>query len=186
MTAIRRTGGAPKVRIPAGNRLTCYRAARSAFPAVVLDFAGPSRESGKTGPERRDSRARALSLREVLDGPPRPHSREAIHVVWSPLLRQPIGLRAALLLGGYADQSLLLPRGFSTSFSFPCCSWKPSQHAATSFGFPRWSTSYHQSRRPSACPRGRFASIALPLGVPQASSCVLSLWSWFSLLSLRC
>ena len=33
----------------AGNRLTTYRAARSALPAVVPDPAGSYRESGKTG-----------------------------------------------------------------------------------------------------------------------------------------
>ncbi|MDE2804694.1 MAG: cytochrome P450 [Gemmatimonadota bacterium] len=46
--------GSPVVRIPAGNRLTTYRAARSAFPAVGLDTTGLCRESGKNGHEWRD------------------------------------------------------------------------------------------------------------------------------------
>ena len=51
----RLTGGSAEVRITAGNRLTTYRAARSAFPAVGLDPAGPWRESEKNGSEWRDS-----------------------------------------------------------------------------------------------------------------------------------
>ena len=52
--SMRGNSGSPGVRIPAGNRLTTYRAARSAFPAVVLDIAGTSCQSGKTGPQWRE------------------------------------------------------------------------------------------------------------------------------------
>ena len=45
----RRSSGLEAGKIPAGNRLKSYRTARSAFPASVLDPAGSSRESGKTG-----------------------------------------------------------------------------------------------------------------------------------------
>ena len=73
-------GRARTARIPAGNRLTTYRAARSAFPAVVMDPAGPRRDSGKSGPEWRDSRARASSLNtavwpRVCRAPPEPPTR---------------------------------------------------------------------------------------------------------------
>jgi len=47
--------GSPVVRIPAGNRLSLTRTARSAFPASVLDPAGSCCECGKTGREWRDS-----------------------------------------------------------------------------------------------------------------------------------
>ena len=46
--------GSPKARITAGNLLTTYRTARSAFPAGLLDLTGPCRESGKIVPEWRD------------------------------------------------------------------------------------------------------------------------------------
>ena len=52
-----RNGGAHEVRIPAGNRLKSYRTARSAFPVVLLDLAGPCCESGKNGVVWRESRA---------------------------------------------------------------------------------------------------------------------------------
>ena len=48
-------GGPPEVKIPAGSHVSLIRTARSAFPAVVLDLAGPCRESGKIGTEWRDS-----------------------------------------------------------------------------------------------------------------------------------
>ena len=48
---VSRVGGLPEARITAGNRLTVYRAARSAFPAELLDLTGPCRESGKIGVE---------------------------------------------------------------------------------------------------------------------------------------
>ena len=54
--------GSPESNIPTGNRLTVYRTARSAFPAVGLDLAGPSRQSGETGVNRRDSRAGRTGL----------------------------------------------------------------------------------------------------------------------------
>ena len=57
LTHLRWSSGWPEGRITAGNRLSTYRAARSAFPAVGLDPAGPGCESGKTGHEWRDSRA---------------------------------------------------------------------------------------------------------------------------------
>ena len=62
------------VRIPAGNRLKSYRAARSAFSAVVLDPTGPCRESGKTGPEWRESPSNSVTSRRAcrdssLSGP---------------------------------------------------------------------------------------------------------------------
>ena len=64
-------GGAPRVRIRAGNRLKSYRTARSAFPAVVLDPVGPDRESGKTALEWRDSRSRYCLFSEDPRSPPR-------------------------------------------------------------------------------------------------------------------
>ena len=61
--------GSPEVGIPAGNRLKSYRTARSAFPAVGLDRAGPCRKRGKTGHEWRDlPRPRRL----VTEGPGSP------------------------------------------------------------------------------------------------------------------
>jgi len=51
---ISRLGGSPETRITAENRLTTYRAARSAFSAVGLDTTGPCRESGKTGLDWRE------------------------------------------------------------------------------------------------------------------------------------
>jgi len=42
-------------RIPAGSHVSLTRTARSALPAVVLDPAGPCRESGKTGSDWRES-----------------------------------------------------------------------------------------------------------------------------------
>ena len=68
-----RSGGLPEARITAGNRLTTYRTARSAFPAVVLDHAGPYRESGKTGHEWRDSQAPAGSTPQVPGNWPARH-----------------------------------------------------------------------------------------------------------------
>ncbi len=50
--------GSPGARITAEDRLTTYRAARSALSVVLLDLAGPCRESGKIVVEWRDSRAR--------------------------------------------------------------------------------------------------------------------------------
>ncbi len=44
-----RLGGTLEARIPAGNHVSLIRTARSAFPAVGLDPAGPYRDSGKTG-----------------------------------------------------------------------------------------------------------------------------------------
>jgi len=64
------SGGSAEVRITAGNRLTTYRAARSAFSAVGPDTTGPCRESGKTGTVWRDFRARALPSREAPGKPP--------------------------------------------------------------------------------------------------------------------
>ena len=46
--------GVPEAKITAGHRLKYYRTARSAFPAVGLDPAGPCRESGKTAIEWRE------------------------------------------------------------------------------------------------------------------------------------
>ena len=59
-----RLGGLVRAGIPAGNHVKSYRTARSAFSAVQLDPTGPCRESGKTGPEWRDSRRRR-TLSEV-------------------------------------------------------------------------------------------------------------------------
>ena len=60
--------GSPKARITAENRLTAYRAARSAFSAVGLDTTGPCRESGKSGPEWRESaRTGAVLFHQALD-----------------------------------------------------------------------------------------------------------------------
>ena len=50
------SGGSPEARITAESRLKYYRTARSAFPAVLLDLAGPCRESGKTELGWRDFR----------------------------------------------------------------------------------------------------------------------------------
>lgn len=47
-------GRAPEVRITAGNRLKSIGTARSAFPAVGLDPAGPCPDSGKTGIDWRE------------------------------------------------------------------------------------------------------------------------------------
>jgi len=70
----RRSSASTEGQIPAGNRLTDYRAARSALPAVGLDLAGSSRQSGKTGVDWRESRA-SLRLqpwlpRSLLGQPP--------------------------------------------------------------------------------------------------------------------
>ena len=51
-----RTSGFWIARIPAGNHLKSYRTARSALPAVVLDPAGPYRESGKIVPVWREAK----------------------------------------------------------------------------------------------------------------------------------
>lgn len=64
----RPSGGSPEVRIRAGNRLTTYRAARSAFPAVGLDPAGPWRESEKNGSEWRDSQDGRMPFMCVSSG----------------------------------------------------------------------------------------------------------------------
>ena len=64
----RREGGLPEAQITAGNRIKSYRTARSAFPAVGLEPAGPRRESGKLGLEWRDSRAPAASSPKVPEG----------------------------------------------------------------------------------------------------------------------
>ncbi|MYH49280.1 MAG: FAD-binding protein [Gammaproteobacteria bacterium] len=61
----RPSGGSLEARIPAGNRLKSYGAARSAFPAVELDLAGTTRESGKNGPEWREPRALAGPTSEL-------------------------------------------------------------------------------------------------------------------------
>ncbi len=50
--------GSPGAKITAEDRLTTYRAARSALSVVLLDLAGPCRESGKIVVEWRDFRAR--------------------------------------------------------------------------------------------------------------------------------
>ncbi len=62
--------GSPVVRIPAGNRLTTYRAARSAFPAVGLDTTGRCRESEKTGHEWRDPQSGRMPFVGVSPGMP--------------------------------------------------------------------------------------------------------------------
>ncbi len=67
-----RVGRSAEARIPAGYLLKSYRTARSAFPAVVLDPAGPCRESGKNGVEWRDSRTGADSSPMVPEARFRP------------------------------------------------------------------------------------------------------------------
>ena len=52
--------GSPEAQITAGDHVSQTGTARSAFPAVVPDLAGPYRKSGKTGVEWRDSRRRHL------------------------------------------------------------------------------------------------------------------------------
>ena len=68
-----RVCGSPRARITAGSHVKSTGTARSAFPAVGLDLAGPYRETGKTGLEWRDSRARVDFLAEGLGTPP--HAR---------------------------------------------------------------------------------------------------------------
>ena len=82
--------GSPVVRITAGNRLTTYRAARSAFPAVGLDTTGPCRESGKNGPEWRDSQSGRMPFVGISPGMPRgsllsacPTMRASVPVYWT-------------------------------------------------------------------------------------------------------
>ena len=82
--------GSPVVRITAGNRLTTYRAARSAFPAVGLDTTGPCRESGKNGPEWRDSQSGRMPFVGISPGMPRgshlsacPTMRASVPVYWA-------------------------------------------------------------------------------------------------------
>jgi len=56
----------------AKNHVTSIGTARSAIPVVVRDSAVPCRESGKTGCEWRDSRARVLLAAGGRGGEPRP------------------------------------------------------------------------------------------------------------------
>ena len=58
--------GVPEARIPAGNRLTTYRTARSAFPAVGRGRAPSCRDCGKTGMDWRESGRNADPLRPTL------------------------------------------------------------------------------------------------------------------------
>ena len=64
----------------AGNLLTTYRTARSAFPAVVLDLTGLFRQSGKIGGEWRDSRLGTVSSPKVSNAC-------LAHVAEAPVLR---------------------------------------------------------------------------------------------------
>ena len=63
-------GGSQGERIPAGNHASPTRAARSAFSAVGLDTTGPCCESGKNGPEWRDSQGRSDCLLSGFKGCP--------------------------------------------------------------------------------------------------------------------
>ena len=76
--------GSPKARITAETRLTTYRTARSAFSAVLLDPAGPCRESGKKALEWRDPGVASGRLcRPAAEGHPRRSSdHHASSVQW--------------------------------------------------------------------------------------------------------
>ena len=66
-----RNGRVSVVPITAGNRLSLIGTARSAFPAVVLDPAGPCRASGKTGPNGGSCANTGFSPPAALKWPPR-------------------------------------------------------------------------------------------------------------------
>ena len=71
--------GSPEDEIPAGNLITTYGTARSAFPAVVLDLAGTSPKAGETDLDGGIPAPCAASSPKVLDATLRPSPR------WPPL-----------------------------------------------------------------------------------------------------